>query len=160
MLKLAARVEPWVGRFLSSGGRLILSNSYLASLPMFAMGLFLLQDGVHAKFDSHRAKFYWEGSGPKRKYHLLNWPAVCRPKELGGLGITNSKLMNKALMLKWVWKLYQQDDSLWANLIRAKYLVNEDIFASSSRGGSQFWRSLGKIKHLFKLGARHSIRNG
>jgi hypothetical protein len=49
--KLALRVEPWLGKFLSSRGRLILSNSCLASLSMFAMGLFLLQDGVHAKFD-------------------------------------------------------------------------------------------------------------
>jgi hypothetical protein len=32
---------------------------------MFAMGLFLLQDGVHAKFDKHIAKFFWEGTGTK-----------------------------------------------------------------------------------------------
>jgi hypothetical protein len=63
--KLSLRVEPWLGKFLSSGRRLILSNSCLASLPMFAMGLFLLQDGVHAKFDKHRAKFFWEGTDTK-----------------------------------------------------------------------------------------------
>ena len=43
--KLADREEPSIGRFLSSGGRLILSNSYLASLPTYAMGLFLLKEG-------------------------------------------------------------------------------------------------------------------
>jgi hypothetical protein len=63
--RLGSRIETWLGRFLSSGGRLILSNSCLSSLPMFAMGLFLLQDGVHAKFDSHRSRFFWEGTGPK-----------------------------------------------------------------------------------------------
>ena len=90
-----------------------------------------------------------------------NWPAVCRPQECGGLGIVNSKLMNKALMLKWIWKLFQEEDVFWAQLVRAKYLNNNsDIFACSNRGGSQFWKSLNKIKHLFKLGARHSIRNG
>jgi hypothetical protein len=56
--KLAAKVEPWWGKFMSSGGRLILSNACLANLPTYAMGLFLLQDGIHAKFDSHRARFY------------------------------------------------------------------------------------------------------
>ena len=44
--KLAAKVEVWMGRFLSSGGRLILSNSCLEALPTYDMGLFLLQDGV------------------------------------------------------------------------------------------------------------------
>jgi hypothetical protein len=74
---------------------------------LLAMGLFLLQDGINAKFDSHRARFYWEGVGPKRKLHLMNYPTVCRPKDCGGMGIVNSRLMNVALMLKWVWKLYQ-----------------------------------------------------
>jgi hypothetical protein len=83
--RLGLKVETWLGRFLSSGGRLILSNSCLASLPMFLMGLFLLQDGVHSKFDSHCSRFFWEGSRPKRKYHLVNWPTFCRPKEDGGL---------------------------------------------------------------------------
>jgi hypothetical protein len=29
--------------------------------------------------------------------------------------------MNISLKLKWVWKLYQNDDVIWAQLIRAKY---------------------------------------
>jgi hypothetical protein len=158
--KLAGRVEPWWGKFMSSGGRLILSNSCLASLPQFAMGLFLLQDGIHAKFDSHRARFYWEGTGPKRRYHLVNWPAVCRPKECGGLGLLNSKKMNLALMIKWIWKLYQADNPIWAQIIRGKYNSANNIFEGTGQGGSQFWRSLHKIKHLFKLGAKFEIRDG
>jgi hypothetical protein len=101
---------------------------------MFAMGLFLLQDGVHAKFDSHRSRFFWEGAGPKRKYHLVNWPAVCRPKEAGGLSLLNSRKMNIALLLKWLWKLFQGDNALWAQIIRAKYTTATDIFSSLGVG--------------------------
>ena len=157
--RLADRVEPWLGRFLSSGVRLILSNSCLASLPMYAMGLFLLVEGVHKQFDSIRAKFFWEGAGPHRKYHMVNWPDVCRPKECGGLGILNSKLMNEALMIKWIWKIYQLD-TIWASIIKAKYSANGDIFTNTDRGGSQFWKSLHKVKHLFKAGEKHKVRNG
>ena len=39
--------------------------------------------------------------------------------------------MNENLMLKWIWKLYQSEDTIWANIIRAKYTTNGDIFASS-----------------------------
>ena len=158
--KLADRVQVWMGRLLSSGGRLILSNACLEALPTFAMGLFLLQDGVHAKFDSIRARFFWEGSGPKRKHHWLNWPAVCRPKDCGGLGLTNTKNMNIALILKWVWRLFQDDESIWHKLVVAKYPEADNIFAATSCGGSQFWRAIHKIKHFFKLGAKYVVRSG
>jgi hypothetical protein len=40
--KVGHRVDPWQGLFLASAGRLELTNSYLSSLPMFAMGIFML----------------------------------------------------------------------------------------------------------------------
>jgi hypothetical protein len=124
------------------------------------MGLFLLHDGIHARFDSHRSKFFWEGAGNKRKYHMVNWPSVCRPKSSGGLGLLNSKKMNIALLSKWIWKLYQDDASIWVTIIRAKYRDADNLFEGSGQGGSQFWKSLHKIKHFFKLGAKHLIGNG
>jgi hypothetical protein len=69
--------------------------------------------------------------------------------------------MNTALMMKWIWKLYQNAEGLWADLIRAKYLGERDLFASEvPTHGSQFWSAIQKIKWLFKLGARDHIRNG
>jgi hypothetical protein len=111
--KVAGRVCPWQGKFMSSGARLILPNSSLSSLPMFTMGMFLLADGVHVKLDTPRARFFWEGAGTKRKYHLVKWAAICRPKNQGGLGVINSKLMNVALLSKWIWKLLQNVKGQW-----------------------------------------------
>ena len=62
--------------------------------------------------------------------------------------------MNEALLLKWIWKLYQTDNAIWEIIVCNKYTTQGDIFASSERGGSQFWKSLHKIKSLFKLGAK------
>jgi hypothetical protein len=67
---------------------------------MFAMGIYLLHAATHKAMDSCRARFFWEGTGDRRKYHMVDWPMVCKPKELGGLGILNTRLMNLALMLK------------------------------------------------------------
>jgi hypothetical protein len=34
------------------------------------------------------------------------------------------------------------------------------MLSSGGQGGSQFWQSILKIKHLFRLGARFHIQNG
>jgi hypothetical protein len=92
---------------------------------------------------------------------MVDWTTVCKPKEDGGLGVLNTRHMNTALMMKWIWKLYQNAQGLWADLIRDKYLGDRDLFASEvPTHGSQFWRAILKIKWLFKLGARHHVRNG
>jgi hypothetical protein len=156
------RVEPWQGRFMSSAARLILTNSSLSSLPIYSMGLFLLSEGTHAGFDSHLARFFWEGTGEKRKFHWVKWPDVCRPKDQGGLGVLNSRFLNIALMTKWIWRLYNEDEGqcLWLKLLRAKYPGATNIFSSSPSGGSPFWHQLHKIKHFFKLGAKFILGNG
>jgi hypothetical protein len=44
----------------------------------------------------------------EKKYHLVSWEHVCRPNDQGGLGILNLKIMNIALLAKWVWKLFNE----------------------------------------------------
>jgi hypothetical protein len=52
------------------------------------------------------------------------------------------------------WKLYQNVDGLWADLVRAKYLHGRDLFSNEvPTRGSQLWNALQKIKWYFKLGA-------
>ena len=147
---------------MSSAGRLTLTDATLASLPTYVMGLFLLADGTHEGFRKHMANFFWGDTIHKRKYHMVSWPEVCHPKDQGGLEITNTKVFNIALMTKWIWRLFNDDNqnSLWRNLLRAKYPGADNIFMSNALGGSQFWRSLHKIKSYFKLGAKFLAGSG
>jgi mannosylglycoprotein endo-beta-mannosidase len=151
------RAAPWQGRFMSSAARLILINTCLSNLPTHNMGLFLFADGVHAGFDKHRSKFFWEGQGAKKKYHLVKWAEVCKPKDQGGLGVLNTKEMNKTLMAKWIWRLLDErnGDLLWVRLLKVKYRVQE-LFSSSPAVCSPFWHSIQRIKDAFKLGAKFS----
>jgi hypothetical protein len=69
--------------------------------------------------------------------------------------------MNIALLLKWIWKLYQGAEGLWVDILKAKYLGDRDVFAHETPWkGSQFWSALQKVKWYFKLGARHHVQNG
>jgi hypothetical protein len=98
--KIAKRVSTWKRKNYSSGWRLILTNSCLTSLPFFTMGFYLLPLGTHRDRDSVRARFFWRGVGEEFKYHMARWPALCRPKDLGELGIINTQILNECLMTK------------------------------------------------------------
>jgi hypothetical protein len=158
--KVAKRVPPWKGKNTSSGGRLVMSNNCLTSLPMYNMGFYLLPKCTHRKMNTIRTRFFWRGVADAFKYHMVKWSAVCRSKQFGGLGIISTKILNECLLTKWIWKLYKQKNSLWVRLLTAKYIDMSDFFRSKEGQGSQFWRSLHKIKHLFKWGTIHKVGNG
>jgi hypothetical protein len=62
-------------------------------------------------------------------------------------------------MAKWIWKIYKQD-SLWVRLLKAKYMRDGDFFKSKAGNDSQFWKSLHKVKRLFKWRAVHKVDYG
>lgn len=112
------------------------------------MGIFLLQEGVHHKMDTIRSQFVW-GGGDKNnfKYHMVKWENVCLPKDFGGLGTLNTRLMNEALLTKWVWRIRNnKEGDLCCQLLRAKYLDKKNLQQCGDKGGSQFWRGINKVK--------------
>lgn len=86
---------------------------------MYTMGFYWLYEGIHQRFGSARGKFFWEEVGSK-KYHMIKWEALDKPKEFGGLGFISTGGMNMALF-KWIFRLESGEDSLCMNLLRWKY---------------------------------------
>jgi hypothetical protein len=68
--------------------------------------------------------------------------------------------MNDCLLVKWIWKIFEEPDELWFKIIKAKYLREGSFFESNTRGSSQFWKGLHKVKHLFKWGAPFQVKDG
>ena len=82
--KVGNRVMPWRGRYNTQAGKVALINVCLTSLPMFLMGFYLLPIGTHAGFDKHRGAFFWNAADNKRKYRMIKWDLICKPRGLGG----------------------------------------------------------------------------
>jgi hypothetical protein len=77
----------------------------------------------------------------------MKWESVCGPKDFGGLGIINTRHMNIALLMEWIWKLFScVEDYPWLEIISNKYLKHGDIVMNTSRG-SQFWKVLHDVKN-------------
>ena len=74
---------------------------------------------------------------------MLKWENVCLPKEFGGLGIINTRILNEALLLKWVWRIYDEgEEDIYCQLLRTKYLKGKPI---SVCRGSYFWKGVNKV---------------
>jgi hypothetical protein len=83
------------GKLLSYGGRLVLINSVLSSLALFMLSFFEIPKGILHKLDYYRSRFFWQGDDHKKKYRLVKWKIICRPKDQGGQGILDLEIQNK-----------------------------------------------------------------
>jgi hypothetical protein len=72
----------------------------------------MLPKTILKKMDRTRKGFFWQGGGEKRKYYLVKWDKITRPKQKGGLGIKDLRKMNISLLCKWWWKL-EHEEGLW-----------------------------------------------
>ena len=72
----------------------------------------------------------------------------------------DTKRMNKCLMAKWIWKIYAEEQGLWADILRNKYLRDKDLLVDNHPQGSQFWKAIQKVKEVFRLGAKHQDGDG
>ena len=77
------------------------------------------------------------------------------------MGVINTRKMNEALLTKWIWRILEnREDDLYCKLLRNKYMATKPFALSTANGGSQFWKGIQKIKHLFKWGATFVEQNG
>ena len=76
------RLSGWKGKFLSVGGRLVLINYVLSSLPMFMLSFFEVPRGVLKKIEYYKSRFFWQNDGHKKKYRLVKWNILRQPKAI------------------------------------------------------------------------------
>jgi hypothetical protein len=154
------KLSCWKAKYLSYGGKLVLLNSVLSSLPMFMMSFFEIPKGVIKNLDHYRSRFFWQGSSQKHRYRLAKWDILCRPKDQGGLGILDLQLQNKCLLAKWLVNLLNTD-GIWQTLLRNKYLRSKSLTQVEAKPyDSHFWRGLMHIKdEVLSLGS-FDIKDG
>jgi hypothetical protein len=158
--KLLKRLDGWKGNALSLGGRHILINSCLSSIPTYYMSMHMLPKTILKKMDRTRKRFFWQGGGEKRKYYLVKWDKITRPKQKGGLGIKDLRKMNISLLCKWWWKL-EHEGGLWQEIVRKKYKIRRGITQlQKNPRNSSVWNDLLKVKALYLSGRTMLVGNG
>jgi hypothetical protein len=62
---------------------------------------------------SLQRNFLWQGLKEGKKFALISWENLCRPKIQGGLGIRDPSILNKVLSTKIWWRWMKRPQDLW-----------------------------------------------
>jgi len=160
--KCEKKMSRWKAQYLSMGGRLVLINSVLDSLPTYMMSLFPIPARVIQRLDKIRRSFLWQGNKEKKVFHLVKWKSLTVAKRQGGLGIRNLKNQSKALKMKWLWRYSQESQNLWSKVIKAKYGEENNWVSKkvSTSYGVGVWKSIWALWPTMKNHTFIRVNNG
>jgi hypothetical protein len=115
--KIADQLPGWKADLLTKPGRRILVQFVLTSMLIYLAMAVDLPAWAHKAIDKLRRGFFWRGRKEAKGGHChVAWSKVCRPMELGGLGISSLKESGWALRMRWLWLHKTESSRPWSAL--------------------------------------------
>ncbi|GJS23183.1 RNA-directed DNA polymerase, eukaryota [Tanacetum coccineum] len=116
-------------------------------MRLYNMSIFKVPTGVLKVMESIRSRFFNGADQSEKKVTWVAWNKVLASKKHGGLGVSSFFALNRALLLKWVWRFVSQDGSLWYKVIRALYGSSVETHSTSlSSNWCSIMREVNKLK--------------
>lgn len=130
--KVVARILTWKAGLLTQAGRATLAQTTLLAIPIHVAICCSLSAWAIGQIDKHRRAFIWAGTksvtGGKCK---IASPIVCSPREYGGLGLPDLRILGFALRLCWEWLRRSKLDAVWSGLPSSPERVVQQMFQAS-----------------------------
>lgn len=159
--RIGKRIAGWKERFLSKAGRETLIKSIAQAIPTFAMSCFSFPKTLLKDIRSMVANFFWGQMKKERKIHWVSWNKLCSSKGRGGIGFRDFALFNSALLAKQGWRVMQNEKSLMARILKARYFPRCNFLEAPVRGNCSFlWRSIASARSLIKEGSQWRVGDG
>jgi len=159
--KIASRFRGWAVKALSFAGRTQLIASVIYGAVNFWMTSFMIPLGCIKKIESLCSRFLWSGNIDSGKGAKVSWSSVCLPKTEGGLGLRRFREWNTTLCLRFIWLLFSNSGSLWAEWHRYHNIGNASFWSlSEARSNSWTWNSLLHLRPLAEKFLRCKVGNG
>ena len=119
--KLKQKRSLWTFRALNFRSTLILVNFVLQAMPLYLLSVLVAPKFVIKQIRNIQRNFLWGGNDGHRKWPLVDWKTICKPKDAGGLGQRDPLDINREMGAKIWWKRITHEDEPWAKLWHTKY---------------------------------------
>jgi hypothetical protein len=159
--KLAKCLVEWDDCHKSQAVKEVLIKAIAQAIPVYVMSVFKLPFSLCDELTKMIRRYWWGAENGKRKTHWVSWDIMMRPKEYGGVGFRDMRLFNQALLARQAWRLIQCQDTLCAQLLKAKYYPNGSIIDTVFSGNSSStWNAIAYGLELLKKGVIWRVGNG
>ncbi|XP_075659165.1 uncharacterized protein LOC142629055 [Castanea sativa] len=147
---------------LSFSGQVVLIKSVMSAIPNHVMQGAALPIHVCEKLDKINREFLWGSTNERRKMHMVGWSKIVKSKDEGGLGIQEARAKNIALLSKLNWRMYHEQDALWAKVLLKKYCANSRVRLRDPEKlpSSPNWKAISLGFPIFCNGIAWGIGNG
>ena len=92
--------------------------------------IFKLPESMSTDLDKINQDFFWKKSNTEKCLTMVSWDKVCHLKRMGGLGLLETKVVNKAFLCKLSWRYLTEPNNFGVKNIRAKYPLTLNFFTS------------------------------
>ena len=160
MERIWARMMGWKEKLLSKTDKEVMIKVIIQSIPAYSMSVFRLPTSLCKDIEAMIRKFWW-GQEEKKKIHWVKWSSLCSSKSVGGMGFRDFQHFNNALLVKQVWRLFHQKDTLLYRVFKSKFFPNGSIFYAAVPTKCSFtWRSIMQAREVIQKGAIWRVGDG
>eukprot|EP00253_Pinus_taeda_P022384 PITA_22384 len=164
LANMQRRCKHWTNRALNFAGRLVLTKAILQAIPQYMLSILLAPKGILDQIRCIQCSFLWSGNSEKKKWSLVAWKKLCRPKNRGGLNLVDPSIVNRVCGGKIWWKWISNTTLPWANHWKEKYRptgCNLDLIRmQESPNGSPIWNHAQANRSIIQDHSFWEIQNG
>ena len=123
------KIGGWKDKWLTKLGKIIKIKAVLVAFPTYPLSCLPLSKSLNKKIKAKLRNFFSNDNEEYKNLVLIKWEKLCKPKELGGLGLKNLSWKNEALRAKLTWRLFTERNQNWAKILYNKYLNATDPYS-------------------------------
>jgi hypothetical protein len=124
LLSISNHLINWTFHSLNLPTKIVLLKSVLQAIPAYLFSSLAAPQSDINKIRNLQRNFLWHGHNSDKKWALVSWDKVCKPKSSGGMGLWDPGKLNSTMGERIWWRWLKNLSETWEKLWKRKYAPN------------------------------------